>query len=95
MPADKLPCRAEYRHLLDELGAQLNNPEEQELKKRLAKLKEDDQQQDIAYLANKTGERVYRNRGKSLGTGIFPLPKATRGRGWPGVGKWQLRTEGS
>ncbi|WP_169613701.1 neuraminidase-like domain-containing protein [Nodosilinea sp. P-1105] len=53
--ADQLPRPAEYPRLLGELGPHLNTQSEPELKKRLATLREDDEQQDITYLANKTG----------------------------------------
>ncbi len=53
--AEKLPRPAEYRRLIGELGAHLDTRNEAQLKKRLAVLKEDDRQQDITYLANKTG----------------------------------------
>ena len=55
IPADKLPRPAEYRRLIGELGTHLGNPDEPRLKRRLAALKEDEQQQDITYLANKSG----------------------------------------
>ncbi|MEM1256411.1 MAG: Tc toxin subunit A [Cyanobacteria bacterium P01_H01_bin.21] len=55
IPAGKLPQPVEYQRLIGELGAQLGNPNETQLKQRLAQLKEDDDQQDITYLANKTG----------------------------------------
>ena len=53
--AEKLPQPAEYRRLIGELGVHLGDPDEAQLQQRLATLKEDDQQQDITYLANKTG----------------------------------------
>lgn len=55
IPEEKLSLPAEYCRLINELGAQLGNLDETQLKQRLATLKEDDQQQDITYLANKTG----------------------------------------
>lgn len=53
--AEQLPRAPEYRKLSDDLGAQLQPRDETDLKKRLAALKENDKQQDITYLANKTG----------------------------------------
>jgi hypothetical protein len=55
IPAERLPRPAEYRRLISELGAQLGTMDDPQLKKRLAALKEDDERQDITYLANKTG----------------------------------------
>jgi hypothetical protein len=55
IPAEKLPPPAEYSRLVGELGGHLDAQDEPQLKERLAALKEDDRQQDITYLANKTG----------------------------------------
>lgn len=55
VPAEKLPRPAEYRRLIGELGAHLDTRDEPQLKRRLAALQEDDRQQDITYLAHKTG----------------------------------------
>lgn len=55
IPAEKLPRLAEYHRLVSELGTHLDTQDEPQLKKRLATLREDDEQQDITYLANKTG----------------------------------------
>lgn len=52
---DKVGKLAEYQQLLGALSAHLGKPNESELKKRLSELKEDEQQQDITYLANKSG----------------------------------------
>ncbi|RLB35324.1 MAG: hypothetical protein DRH12_16755 [Deltaproteobacteria bacterium] len=55
VPEGRLPRPAEFRRLLEELSPQLNTQDEEQLKRRLAELKEDDERQDITYLANKTG----------------------------------------
>ena len=55
IPEGKLPRPAEYPRLIGELGLQLDVRGEAALKKRLGALKEDERQQDITYLANKTG----------------------------------------
>lgn len=55
VPAEKLPRPAEYRLLIGDLGLHLGTQEISQIKRRLSELKEDSQQQDITYLANKTG----------------------------------------
>lgn len=55
IPEGKFLQPAEYSRLTDELAIQLDKPDEIPLNQKLAQLKEDDQQQDITYLANKTG----------------------------------------
>jgi hypothetical protein len=56
VPTDKLPPSIEYQRLLGELNTHLGNlTEETALKQRLADLKEEEDQQEISYLANKTG----------------------------------------
>jgi len=52
---ESLPRVPEYRKLITDLGVQLGSRDDAELKMRLGTLKEDDNQQDITYLANKTG----------------------------------------
>ena len=55
IPVENFSFPTEYRRLVNELAAQLGKSEQDQINKCLAELKEDDQQQDITYLANKTG----------------------------------------
>ena len=55
LTADALPAESEYRRLTADLGAQLGNPSGRRLTEQLGALREDEKQQDITYLANKTG----------------------------------------
>ncbi len=55
IPAEKMPSPPEFVELLEKLAPQLGVHDQNQLKEKLAKLKEDEERQDITYLANKTG----------------------------------------
>jgi len=55
IPEEKLPSPPEFPRLQADLAPQLEVHAEQQLTRALAELKEDNERQDITYLANKTG----------------------------------------
>ncbi len=55
VPGERLQRPAEFAHLLDDLAERLGAGSQTELRERLAGLEEDEQRQDISYLANQSG----------------------------------------